>query len=59
MDHAEDRGSDDVVRILIQRVQFGSAFLGFLSGWGAKWLLEKVMGKRYHANVLTAGRAIT
>src|SRR5215475_3140477 len=55
----EDPTTSSAIGLLIQRVQFGSAFLGFLSGWGAKWLLEKVMGKRYHANVLTAGRAIT
>jgi hypothetical protein len=55
----EDPTTSSAIGLLLQRVQFGSAFLGFLSGWGAKWLLEKVMGKRYHANVLTGGRAIT
>src|SRR5262249_4638878 len=55
----EDPTTSSAIGLLIQRVQFGSAFLAFLSGWGEKWLLEKVMGKRYHATVLTAGRAIT
>jgi hypothetical protein len=32
---------------------------GFLSGWGAKWLLEKVMGKRYHANIHAAARVMS
>ena len=52
----EDPTTSSAIRLLIQRVQFGSAFLGFLSGWGAKWLLEKVMGKRYHTNIHTAPR---
>jgi hypothetical protein len=50
--------TSSAIGLLIQRVQFGSAFLGFLSGWGAKWLLEKVMGKRYHANMHAAARVM-
>src|SRR5262249_35109269 len=50
----EDPTTSSAIGLLIQRVQFGSAFLGFVSGWGAKWLLEKVMGKRYHANIHAA-----
>jgi hypothetical protein len=32
------------------------SFLGFLNGRGAKWLLEKVMGKAYHSKVHAAER---
>jgi hypothetical protein len=52
----EDPTTSSAIGLLIQRVQFGSAFLGFLSGWGSKWLLEKVMGKRYHANMHAAAQ---
>jgi hypothetical protein len=47
----EDPTTSSAIGLLIQRVQFGSAFLGFLSGWGAKWLIERVMGKRFHASI--------
>ena len=53
----DDPTTSYAIGLLIQRVQFGSAFLGFLSGWSAKWLLEKVMGKRYHTNIQTSARA--
>jgi hypothetical protein len=33
--------TSSVVGLLIQRAQFRSGFLGFLSGWGAKEPLEK------------------
>jgi ABC-type microcin C transport system permease subunit YejB len=55
----EDPTTSSAIGLLIQRVQFGSAFLGFLSGWGSKWLLEKVMGKRYHTNIHTTARVTT
>jgi ABC-type sugar transport system permease subunit len=55
----EDPTTSSAIGLLLQRVQFGSAFLGFLSGWGAKWLLEKVMGKRYHADMHAAARVAT
>ena len=45
----DDPTTSSAIGLLIQRVQFGSAFLGFLSGWGAKWVLEKLMGKGFHA----------
>jgi hypothetical protein len=53
----QDPTTSSAVGLLIQRVQFGSAFLGFLTGWGAKWVLEKLMGKGYHANGRTTARA--
>jgi hypothetical protein len=53
----EDPTTSSAIGLLIQRVQFGSAFLGFLSGWGAKWLLEKVMGKPYHTNIHATAQA--
>lgn len=40
--------TSSTIGLLIQRVQFGSAFLGFVSGWLAKWVIEVVMMKRYH-----------
>ena len=40
--------TSSTIGLLLQRIQFGSAFLGFLSGWFAKWLIETIMGKRYH-----------
>jgi hypothetical protein len=52
-----DPTTSSAIGLLIQRVQFGSAFLGFLSGWGTKWLLEKVMGKKYHTRVKFSGNA--
>jgi hypothetical protein len=54
----EDPTTSSAIGLLIQRVQFGSAFLGFLSGWGAKWLLEKLMGKGFHTKFTTKERAI-
>ena len=53
----QDPTTSSAIGLLIQRVQFGSAFLGFLSGWGAKWVLEKLMGKGYHANTHTTAPA--
>jgi hypothetical protein len=46
-----DPTTSSAIGLLIQRVQFGSAFLGFLTGWGAKWLIEKLMGKGYHTAI--------
>jgi len=43
--------TSSAIGLLIPRVQFGSAFLGFLSGWGAKWLIERLMGKRFHTSI--------
>ena len=43
-----DPTTSSAIGLLIQRVQFGSAFLGFLAGWGAKWLIGTVMGKSFH-----------
>jgi len=54
----EDPTTSSAIGLLIQRVQFGSAFLGFLSGWGAKWLLEKLMGKGFHMTTMSA-RAVS
>jgi ABC-type microcin C transport system permease subunit YejB len=59
----DDPTTSSAIGLLIQRIQFGSAFLGFLSGWFSKWLLEKLMGKGFHvkariasANLQSAGR---
>jgi hypothetical protein len=49
----EDPTTSSAIGLLIQRVQFGSAFLGFLSGWGAKWILEKLMGKGFHMTTMS------
>jgi hypothetical protein len=43
-----DPTTSSAIGLLIQRIQFGSAFLGFLAGWGAKWLIGTVMGKSFH-----------
>jgi hypothetical protein len=53
----EDPTTSSAIGLLIQRVQFGSAFLGFLSGWGTKWLLERIMGKKYHTRIRFVGNA--
>jgi hypothetical protein len=45
----EDPTTSSAIGLLIQRVQFGSVFLGFLTGWGAKWFIEILMGKAFHA----------
>ncbi len=50
----EDPTTSSAIGLLVQRIQFGSAFLGFLSGWAAKWLLEKVMGKAFHTKARAA-----
>ena len=39
----DDPTTSYAIGLLIQRIQFGSAFLGFLSGWGAQWVLEKLI----------------
>jgi hypothetical protein len=44
----DDPTTSSAIGLLIQRIQFGSAFLGFLSGWFSKWLLEKLLGKGFH-----------
>ena len=43
-----DPMTSSTIGLLIQRLSFGSAFLGFLSGWFAKWLIETLMGKAFH-----------
>jgi hypothetical protein len=43
-----DPMTSSAIGLLIQRVQFGSAFLGFLTGWCAKWLIEVLMGRGFH-----------
>jgi hypothetical protein len=43
-----DPTTSSAIGLLIQRIQFGSAFLGFLAGWAAKWLIGTVMGKSFH-----------
>jgi hypothetical protein len=53
----EDPTTSSAIGLLIQRVQFGSAFLGFLGGWGAKWLLERLMGKGFHTKFKTVASA--
>jgi hypothetical protein len=53
----QDPTTSSAIGLLIQRVQLGSAFLGFLTGWGSKWVLEKLMGKGYHAQMQTVARA--
>lgn len=45
----DDPTISSAMGLLIQRLQFGSAFLGFVAGWAAKWLIETIMGKSYHA----------
>jgi hypothetical protein len=46
-----DPTTSSAIGLLIQRIQFGSAFLGFVAGWGAKWLIGTVMGKSFHAGM--------
>ena len=46
-----DPMTSSAIGLLIQRIQFGSAFLGFLTGWGAKWLIEFLMGKGFHTRI--------
>jgi hypothetical protein len=46
-----DPMTSSAIGLLIQRVQLGSAFLGFLTGWGAKALVEFLMGKGYHTRI--------
>jgi hypothetical protein len=46
-----DPMASSAIGFLIQRVQFGSAFLGFLAGWAAKWLIGTVMGKSFHTGI--------
>ncbi len=43
----DDPTISSTVGLLIQRIQLGSAFLGFVAGWAAKWLIETIMGKSY------------
>ena len=43
--------TSSAIGLLIQRIQFGSAFLGFVAGWGAKWLIGTVMGKSFHTGI--------
>src|SRR5215510_11800075 len=50
----DDPVTSSAIGLLLQRIQFGSAFLGFLSGWTAKWLLEKLMGKGFHTKARNA-----
>ena len=54
----DDPTTSSAIGLLMQRIQFGSAFLGFLSGWGSKWLLEKLMGKGFHTKAGNAGAGL-
>ena len=54
----EDPVTSSAIGLLLQRIQFGSAFLGFLSGWASKWLLEKLMGKGFHTKARNASAAV-
>jgi hypothetical protein len=53
-----DPMTSSAIGLLIQRIQFGSAFLGFLSGWGAKWLIEVLMGKGFHTRIKVGDSAM-
>jgi hypothetical protein len=53
-----DPMTSSAIGLLIQRIQFGSAFLGFLSGWGAKWLIEVLMGKGFHSRIKVGDSAM-
>lgn len=55
----DDPTISSAIGLLIQRLQFGSAFLGFVAGWAAKWLIETVMGKNYHATLGASRMAAT
>ncbi len=50
-----DPTTSSAIGLLMQRIQFGSAFLGFLSGWASKWLFEKLMGKEFHTRAGNIG----
>jgi hypothetical protein len=52
-----DSTTSSAIGLLIQRIQFGSAFLGFLAGWGSKWLIGTVMGKSFHTRRNASGTA--
>ena len=54
----DDPATSSAIGLLMQRIQFGSAFLGFLSGWSSKWLLEKLLGKGFHTKVRNARAAV-
>ena len=53
-----DPMTSSAIGLLIQRIQFGSAFLGFLSGWGAKWLIELLMAKGFHTRIKVGDNAM-
>jgi hypothetical protein len=53
-----DPTTSSAIGLLIQRIQFGSAFLGFLAGWGAKWLIGTIMGKSFHIGTNYAATAV-
>jgi hypothetical protein len=53
----DDPTTSSAIGLLLQRVQLGSAFLGFLSGWFSKWLLERLMGKTFHRNAVIVSAA--
>ena len=53
----DDPSISSAIGLLIQRLQFGSAFLGFVAGWAAKWLIESIMGKNYHAALHASRKA--
>ena len=46
-----DPTTSSAIGLLIQRIQFGSAFLGFIAGWVAKWLVGTIMGRSYHTGI--------
>jgi hypothetical protein len=47
----DDPTTSSAIGLLIQRIQFGSAFLGFIAGWIAKWLVGTIMGRSYHTGI--------
>lgn len=47
----DDPTTSSAIGLLIQRIQFGSAFLGFIAGWVAKWLVGIIMGRSYHTGI--------
>ncbi len=55
----DDPITSSAIGLLMQRIQFGSAFLGFVAGWGAKWLIGTIMGRSFHTGKNSAGTAAT
>jgi hypothetical protein len=53
----EDPTTSSAIGLLIQRIQFGSAFLGFVAGWFAKWLIGTIMGRSFHTGMSSSQAA--